>query len=101
MLAKAEESRSQHENKDRALKRLRPTIVLHLRRPIELEGYRPSDLLSRMHQPRGKLSVGRRDQRYNAALWEIFDLLEACGVQLSTCAQHLGVSTANLSGFPA
>lgn len=97
--AKAEESRSQHENKARAVKRLRAAIALHLRRPVDLAVYRPTALLSGCISASGKLCVGRRDQRYCAALWEIFDLLHACGVQLSTCAGHLGVSTANLSGF--
>ncbi len=99
LIAKAEESRSQHENKARALKRLRTTIALHHRRPVVLEDYRPSELLAGCISAAGKMSVGRRDARYFRALQEIFDVLAACGVQLSTCAQQLGVSTANLSGF--
>jgi hypothetical protein len=99
LIAKAEESRSQHENKARALKRLRRSIALHVRRYVACETYEPSELLRSCISRANKLSVGRKDQRYNVAVWEIFDLLHACHVQLSTTAQHLGVSTANLSAF--
>lgn len=99
MIAKAEESRSQHENKARALKRLRQAIALHVRRPIDLDAYKPSELLRGCISGAGKIVVGRRDHRYNAALWEMFDLLHACGVRVSTAAERLGVSTGNLSNF--
>jgi hypothetical protein len=46
-----------------------------------------------------RLVLGRRDQRFNAAVWEILDLLHACNMQLSSAARHLGVTTANLSNF--
>ena len=99
VIAKAEESRSQHDNKARALKRLRRDIALHVRRFVDREHYEPSELLRSCISKANKLSVGRKDQRYNSAVWEIFDLLHACQVQLSTTAAHLGVTTANLSGF--
>ncbi len=73
--AKAEERRSQHENKARALKRLRRNIALHVRRRVHLESYAPSELLAGCISASGKLCVGRRDQRYHAAVWEILDVL--------------------------
>jgi hypothetical protein len=97
--AKADESRSQHENKARALKRLRRAIALQVRRSVNVDGYAPSELLAGCISRSGKLCVGRRDGRYNGAVWEILDVLHATGVQLSTTAGLLGVSTANLSGF--
>ncbi|HRX84573.1 MAG TPA: peptide chain release factor-like protein [Phycisphaerae bacterium] len=99
ILAVAEESRSQHENKARALKRLRRKIALHLRRTVTPEGYRPSPLLAGCISGAGKLHVGRRDARFNAAVQELLDVLCACGMQVSTGAKLIGVTTANLTSF--
>lgn len=97
--ALAEESRSQHENKARALKRLRQNIALHVRRTIDVENYRPSELLAGCLTRAGRLHLGRRDQRFWPAVREILDVLQACGVRLSTAAERIGVSTGNLSAF--
>ena len=93
------ESRSQHENRARALRRLRMAIALELRRPIEPDDYRPSELLRGCLTRGGQLQVGRRDGRYVHAVGEILDVLVACGMRLSTAAALIGVSTGNLSGF--
>ncbi len=93
----AVESRSQHENKARALKRLRLAIALQVRRPVEIDGYAPSALLRSCIGPSGKFAIGKRDQRYCTVVWEVLDLLVACGVQVSTAAEKLGLSTANFS----
>lgn len=95
----AEESRSQHENKARALKRLRRNIALRLRRMVDVEHYKPSDLLAGCITHGSKLHLGRRDQRFLPAVQEILDVLQACGVQISTAARLIGVSTGNLSAF--
>jgi hypothetical protein len=97
--AQAEESRSQHENKARALKRLRRKIALHLRRTLAVERYRPSELLAGCITHSDKLHVGARDARYNAAVQELLDVLHACGMQVSTAARLIGVTTANLTSF--
>lgn len=99
LVAKAEESRSQHENKARALKRLRLTIAFQLRRAVEPAEYEPSALLRTCISRSKRIRVGRRDRRYCAAVREILDLLHGCEMQLSTAAALLGVSTANLSSF--
>ncbi len=95
----ATESRSQHENRARALKRLRESIALHVRRQVSLEEYRLSDVLKSCISSASKLCVGRRDYRYNAAVWEILDVLYACEMQVSTAAGLLGISTSNLTNF--
>lgn len=95
--ANAVESRSQHENKARALKRLRLAIALQVRRSVEIDGYVPSEMLRSCVNRAGKFSIGKRDQRYPSVVWEILDLLFACGVQVSTAAEKLGLSTANFS----
>lgn len=95
----AVEQRSQHDNKRRALRRLRAAIALGVRTPIELDGYAKSGLLASCLSAEGRLCVGRRDHRYHAAVCEILDLLAACAVRVSDTARQLGVSTGNLTTF--
>lgn len=97
--AVAEESRSQHENKARALRRLRKAIALGVRRDVSLDDYRPSDLLASCITKASKLHVGQKDARYLPAVRELLDVLWACGMQVSTAAARIGVSTANLSSL--
>jgi hypothetical protein len=98
-LVTAVESRSQHENKYRALLRLRKAIALQVRRHVDLEQFGPSPLLRSCISGADKIVVGRRDHRYNAAVQEILDLFWATGAQMSTTAERLGVNTAGLSHF--
>src|SRR5215212_7960347 len=60
----AEESRSQHENKAKALKRLRQRIWLALREPASEQA------------PEVTLNVGRRDERFWPAAGLVLDALE-------------------------
>jgi len=46
VVAIAEESRSQHDNKRQALRRLRRAIALDVRQPVERDGFRPSQTLA-------------------------------------------------------
>lgn len=84
----AEESRSQHENKARALKRLRQRLWLALREtlpatvPVELT-----------------LNLGRKDERYWPTVGLVLDALEQYQAQVSTTAQWLGTTTGNLIDF--
>ena len=99
--AQATESRSQHENRGRALRRLRRAIALRLRAPVELDGYStPEPLASAVHPGRG-IVLGRRDGRFLSAVAALFDLLEAVGWRVSEAARRLGVSTASLGRFLA
>ena len=93
------ESRSQHENKARALRRLRKTIALSLRSPVDPRVYHPSELLRDCVSATGRLCVGQRDYRYYHVVSEILDILAGNGVRVSTTAELLGVSTANLISF--
>jgi hypothetical protein len=93
----AEESRSQPENKARALRRLRKAMALHLRRPVEGEGV-PVEVQACIDR-HGRLDVGRRDARYLPAVAAALDVFVACGGSVSDAAKRLGVSTGNLSSF--
>lgn len=99
IIAVAEESRSQHENKAKALKRLRRAIAFGLRRTVSPESYRPSELLRSCLMLGGRIHLGRRDQRYNAVVWEILDVFCAVDAQVSAAAELIGVNTAHLSKF--
>jgi hypothetical protein len=93
------ESRSQHENKARALRRLRMVIALELRHPLNVEQYAPSDVLHSCVSKGGRLTVGLRDARYPRTVQDILDLMAAVGWRLSDAADKLGISTGNLSAF--
>ena len=89
----ANESRSQHENRARALRRLRLTIALTLRAPIEPDGYAPSPVLAAaLRQP-----PGRRARELLPALGELFDVLEACAWRIRDAATALGVTSTAVS----
>ena len=94
--ATAVESRSQHENRARALARLRREIALVLRAPARLESYEsPEELAS------GWPVLGRRDARYLPAVAALFDVLDAVEWRVSDVARLLGASTASLGRFLA
>ncbi|HJM75286.1 MAG TPA: peptide chain release factor-like protein [Dehalococcoidia bacterium] len=93
LAAEATESRSQHENRARALRKLRYAIALQLRAPVAADGYKPSGELAAAVSKR----VGRRDARFLTAIAGLFDLLEGVEWQLRTAAKALGTPTAAVS----
>jgi hypothetical protein len=96
----AEESRSQHENKAKAVRRLRRAVFLHLRdapsaTPAEHPDFAPvlgSD---------GRVHVSAKDARFWPAAGVVLDVLASTAGQVSTAAEVFGVSTANLVDFLA
>ena len=93
------ESRSQHQNRARALRRLRMAVALELRRPIDPDDYEPSQVLRTCLTAKSQLHVGRRDHRYTRVVSEVLDALAACNLRLSAAAALIGITTANLSTF--
>ena len=83
--AEAVESRSQHENRARALRRLRLEIALQARRREPLEGDQPpEELAEALRVGKGRaLNMGRRDARYPATVAAVFDQLEAAGWEIA------------------
>jgi len=98
--AEADESRSQHENRARAVRRLRLAIAIEVREPLDTEAWQPPTALALLVRV-GSGPAIRREPRYAAAVAVVFDLLEACGWSLAEAAAHLGVSTAALGRFVA
>lgn len=98
----AEESRSQHENRARALKRLRQAFYLKLREPLSAEALSSvpqREELASARSSTGKLDVGRKDARFWPLAGLVLDVLESTEARVSETAAALGISTGHLIGF--
>ncbi|MCE9531929.1 MAG: peptide chain release factor-like protein [Planctomycetes bacterium] len=100
----AEESRSQHENKAKALRRLRHALYLELREVIPTESLTPAaialfpDYLEARGSD-GRLNLGARNPLFWPTVGIVFDVLVAVECRVSDAAKLLGVSTGNLIDF--
>jgi hypothetical protein len=105
VMAKGEESRSQHDNKRMALRRLRMHLACQVRRDATCEAPPPvlAECLFRGKGARAgnllRLKLGRRDRRFWPVAAAVLDVLEARQGRLSEAAAVLGISTGNLSSF--
>jgi hypothetical protein len=99
----AEESRSQHENRARALRRLRQALFLEIRDELPAESLAPEALerLDGYREARsdGRLHLGRKDPRFWPAVGVVLDVLCAVEARVSDAARILGISTGNLIDF--
>ena len=94
-----EDSRSQHENKLHAVRRLRSAIALEVREPVALDSYRPSARLAALVAG-GTAPLGaktRHTGEYWAAMAEILDVLVAGGLEIAASAQRFGITTGAMS----
>ncbi len=96
----AEESRSQHENKARALRRLRMAIALEVRRSID-PPWSPPPAWRNHVTPTGRIEISTRHRAYAMIVALILDAMEASGGAVRDAAALLGVGTAQLSRFIA
>lgn len=89
----AVESRSQHDNRRRAVKRLREALALEWRQPLTHD-----ELPDAVKEFAGaaSLSMSERDPRFLPLVAGLLDLLDASQAQLSTVAGQLNVPTAQL-----
>jgi RF-1 domain len=93
----AEESRSQHENKAKALKRLWRAFFLELRTPLTL-----TDTLAEwvpIVGDDGRAHSSPNDIRFWPAAGVALDALHTHKAQVRTAAERLGITTANLIDF--
>jgi hypothetical protein len=99
----AGESRSQHENRDRALRRLRQALYLHIRDELPPEALTPQALAARegygAARGDGRLDLGRKDPRFWPTAGLVLDVLQSLGARVSEAAAALGISTGNLVDF--
>lgn len=103
LLVIAEESRSQHENKAKALRRLRKAFYLKLREPLEVgteDGWLASHpgILPALDK-QGRLYVGAKNPAFLPAVAALLDMLELCQARVSDVSKALGASTASVVGF--
>lgn len=95
----AEESRSQHENKAKAQKRLRQAFYLKIREPAPAQGLLDKPELVQAKTPGGRLDLGRKDPRFWPTAGLALDVLEINEGRVSAAAEQMGISTGNLIDF--
>lgn len=93
----AEESRSQAENRARAVRRLRKALALRVRQAAPGAGV--PEAVKACLRGDGRLWVGQRDARYLPAVAAVLDVLLAVEGSVSSCGARLGLTTGNLSSF--
>lgn len=84
----AGESRSQPQNRAKALRRLRYQIALQIRCPFDASGWQPA-----------LLEVSHRSPQYLLTLGMVLDGLAEAGWSVSDAARALGISTGRLVSF--
>ena len=97
----AEESRSQHENRARALRRMRQALYLEIRDPIPGDKAAMHPAYRECRNAAGRLELGRKDPRFWPAAGLVLDLLLVREARVSEAAELLEISTANLIEFLA
>lgn len=97
-IAIAEESRSQHENKARALRRLRRIIALELREPLDGD-WRPPVVFEQYLRPGGRIEISQKNAHYPVVIAAVLDAVASRGGRVSEAAALLGTTTSQLSGF--
>lgn len=100
----AEESRSQHENKARALKRLWRGLFLHLRDDLPVAARAPEAIASHPDYAAargtdGRLHLSTKDARFWPAVGVVLDVLTVREGRVADAAALLGISTGNLIDF--
>jgi hypothetical protein len=99
----AEESRSQHQNRQRALARMRQALFLEIRQDLPKEQLQAGGLRAALQEiwpsSNSRLALARKDARFWPAVGLVLDVLQAAEARVSTAACALGISTANLVDF--
>lgn len=94
----AGESRSQVENKLRAIRRLKLRIATDIRRPIDPRFFEPPPWFREVTQL-GRLAVSHRNTHYARTAALVLDLLDSCAGTIGDVAKLLGVSTSSVVRF--
>lgn len=105
--ATANDSRSQHDNKKLAIKRMRMNLAVRLRGDYCFGSQQiPAVLRECIFVPKKsnsqaghKLELGRKDFRFWTVAAILLDMLTSAGGQLSQVTAELGISTGNLTKF--
>lgn len=92
----AEESRSQHENKARALRRLRLLIAIENRSTLGLGWERPP-IIAKYQSPSGSVKISARNPDLPAFVAVLLDVLASTKGVVGDAAERIGVTTAQFS----
>jgi hypothetical protein len=100
----AEESRSQYENKAKALKRLQHALFLHLRDDLPTTARTPEAIATHpdfaaARGRDGRLHLSAKNPLFWPAVGIVLDVIQACEARVADAAAILGVSTGNLIDF--
>lgn len=98
IMAIAEESRSQHENKARALRRLRRELATQLREVLADDWAPPAEWAAH-RTPAGRMEVSSRNPALPILAAAALDVLAYAKGRLSDAAGMLGITTGQLSRF--
>ena len=96
--AEANERRSQEENRQQAIFRLRVNLALAVRQTCELAGYIPSGTWQARRRD-GKLSINPTHADFPSMLAEALDVLAATDMDAKQAAELLGCSTSQFVKF--
>lgn len=94
----AEDTRSQHENKAKAIKRLRQAIALDVRQPTG-NTWQPPTIFKDCISKTGRIEISKRNPNYNCVMAIVLDAVAACDGGLRDAAVSLGITTGQLSRF--
>jgi len=94
----ASESRSQLENKGRAIRRLKLRLAIEIRHAIDPRGWEPPDWIRNVVQ-QGRLSLSHHNQHYARTAALVLDLLDSRKGSVGDVAKLLGVSTSSVVKF--
>ena len=104
LLVIAEESRSQHENRAKALLRLRQAFYLKLRvnysgHTTDSDRFPGSEVVQTLVEASGKLRLSRKHPQFWEVVGIVLDVLQASAGKVSEAAEMLGLTTGNLIDF--
>jgi hypothetical protein len=91
----ATERRSQHENRAKAVERLREAIAIGVRCPLDMADFRLSEVLVNTTCA-GRIVIGRSDPRCLVLLAWVLDAIEAAGGKVADAAKPFNLTTSQL-----
>lgn len=97
----AEDSRSQLENRPRALRRLREAIAVRVRSAVDLSRFQAPPELGDLTRDGGRLRVNDHNPHYPIVIATVLDVLDALAGRVAETARALGLSTHHLVRFLA
>jgi hypothetical protein len=95
----AEESRSQNENRQKALRRLRMAIAFRIRRQSSSAGFALPGAITPYFKQDAPLQVNQKNPLYPLLCAAILDVLYGAQGSLGEASRQLGLSTGRLSRF--